>query len=280
MCEEDEFYDRLLQGGGKGRQLIDPFMSPAQRSLLVENDSSQSSNDNVHHRLTEQRADDSILRRNNRSEDDPPVRELIVCMQRALFDDESILKELLRKSEEQTYLERLSEDRSMISDLGIFDDSHGFWRLDHHSPKEAGEFAVLMPALDKCGVDAADKRKSHRVEALPSKYRGLSSYFFSRRQKNPSFEQRNAEPYDISFRVDTALFSYLTHLSLRGGSLELVQSSLVHSLPALKSLNLSQSNLRNETLPSRWSLPKLTRLDLSHNCLTVFPNIVRTNSCV
>lgn len=288
MSEEDEFYDRLLQGGGKGRQLSDPFLSPAQRSLLVEKDSSQSLEESFHRRLSEQRADDSILRR-NRGEDDPPVRELIVSMRREgqLFH-ESIFKELLRKSEEQTCLESRSEEKYKLPDVGIFDDSHGFWGLDQCSLTEAEEFSVSLPTLEKGGHAAQTRKASgalpllaaHRGVALPSKHRGLSRFSFSRGQRDQSFYKRDTEPCDISFRINTALVSYLTHLSPRDDSLEFVQSGLVHSLSALKSLNLSQSNLRNETLPSSWNLPKLTQLDLSHNCLTMFPNKVRINSCV
>lgn len=71
----------------------------------------------------------------------------------------------------------------------------------------------------------------------------------------------------------TALGNSLHTLSLAGNRLGSVPVKLVVSLPVLKTLDLSQCELHQ--LPEQFNLPKLTRLNLSHNRFTDFPEEVR-----
>ena len=285
---EEEFYERLMWGGCRGRQLSNPFLSSEQRSRLLEKGSSQLLEDSFHLRIAGKRSDDSILRRNRGVvEDGPPVREVFVStrQQHQMFHD-SIIQEILWTPDEQACIARRSEGTRMLPDVCIFDDSHGFWRHNHYPLAEEEEVPLFLPTLDKSGHTAMKRKTSgglpssleHGGKGLPSNYRGMSRFFFSRGLKRLSIENQNAEPCDLSLWVNSALGSHLTHLSLRGGSLELVQASVAQSLPALKSLDLSQCNLCDVSLPATWNLPKLTRLDLSHNFLTVFPDKVRYSS--
>jgi hypothetical protein len=71
----------------------------------------------------------------------------------------------------------------------------------------------------------------------------------------------------------TSLGNSLHKLTLAGNRLGTVPPALVQSLPGLRHLDLSQCELHH--LPDKWNLPKLTRLNLSHNRLTDFPEEVR-----
>jgi Leucine-rich repeat (LRR) protein len=81
--------------------------------------------------------------------------------------------------------------------------------------------------------------------------------------------------FDIPLRdlCGTSLGDSLRKLSLAGNPLGSISTKLVCSLPALKILDLSQCELTR--LPDKWNLPQLTRLNLSHNRLTEFPEEVR-----
>ncbi|GKY97822.1 hypothetical protein MPSEU_000740300 [Mayamaea pseudoterrestris] len=67
----------------------------------------------------------------------------------------------------------------------------------------------------------------------------------------------------------TSLGNSLYKLSLAGNRLGAIPEVLVKSLPSLRHLDISQCEIHQ--LPERWNLPKLTRLNLSHNRLTDFP---------
>jgi Leucine-rich repeat (LRR) protein len=71
----------------------------------------------------------------------------------------------------------------------------------------------------------------------------------------------------------TSLGNSLHKLTLAGNRLGTVPPALVQNLPGLRHLDLSQCELHH--LPDKWNLPKLTRLNLSHNRLTDFPEEVR-----
>lgn len=74
----------------------------------------------------------------------------------------------------------------------------------------------------------------------------------------------------ISDLCGTSLGNSLYKLSLAGNNrLISVPEMLVKSLPSLRHLDLSQCRIHQ--LPEKWNLPKLTRLNLSHNLLTDFP---------
>jgi Leucine-rich repeat (LRR) protein len=70
----------------------------------------------------------------------------------------------------------------------------------------------------------------------------------------------------------SSLGNSLFKLSLAGNRLGTVPPKLVQSLPLLKHLDLSQCELSQ--LPDKWNLPKLARLNLSHNGFTEFPEEV------
>jgi len=71
----------------------------------------------------------------------------------------------------------------------------------------------------------------------------------------------------------TALGNSLVKLSLQGNRLGTVPERLVQNLPVLKTLDLSQCELSQ--LPDKWNLPKLLKLNLSHNGFTEFLDEVR-----
>lgn len=75
----------------------------------------------------------------------------------------------------------------------------------------------------------------------------------------------------------TSLGNSLHKLSLAGNRLGTVPAQLVQNLPALKHLDLSQCELHQ--LPDKWNLPRLVRLNLSHNRLTDFPEEVSCSGC-
>lgn len=72
----------------------------------------------------------------------------------------------------------------------------------------------------------------------------------------------------------TGLGNALHKLSLAKNRLISIPPQLVMSLPVLKTLDISQCELHQ--LPEFFNLPKLTRLNLSHNLLIDFPDEVRS----
>jgi Leucine-rich repeat (LRR) protein len=76
----------------------------------------------------------------------------------------------------------------------------------------------------------------------------------------------------------TSLGNSLHKLSLAGNRLGTVPPALVQNLPGLRHLDLSQCELHH--LPEKWNLPKLTRLNLSHNRLTDFPEEVSNTTLI
>jgi Leucine-rich repeat (LRR) protein len=74
--------------------------------------------------------------------------------------------------------------------------------------------------------------------------------------------------------IGTPLGNALSKLDLSGNRLGSIPARLVQNLPVLKSLDLSQCGLN--ALPDKWHLPKLTKLNLSQNRFTDFPEEVRT----
>jgi hypothetical protein len=76
--------------------------------------------------------------------------------------------------------------------------------------------------------------------------------------------------------VNTSLGNSLYKLSLAGNRLAAIPPDLVQCLPFLNHLDLSQCELHQ--LPDQWNLPKLKRLNLSHNRISDFPDKVRFNN--
>jgi len=67
---------------------------------------------------------------------------------------------------------------------------------------------------------------------------------------------------------ETNLGCSLVHLSLSGNRIGSIPADLVQSPPLLQILDLSRCDL--DRLPDQWDLPKLRKLDLSHNNLIDF----------
>lgn len=72
--------------------------------------------------------------------------------------------------------------------------------------------------------------------------------------------------------VGTSLGKSLRKLSLSGNDLSGIPDAMVNSFPRLTTLDLSQCDLTE--LPTEWDLPKLRRLNLSHNRIQNFPHEV------
>jgi hypothetical protein len=73
----------------------------------------------------------------------------------------------------------------------------------------------------------------------------------------------------VTYLQGTPLGNTLYKLSLAKNPLRGLPPKLVHCLPMLKHLDLSQCEL--VSLPLTWNLPQLTKLNLSHNKLIEFP---------
>jgi len=82
--------------------------------------------------------------------------------------------------------------------------------------------------------------------------------------------QLSAAEIPVSYLFETPLGNTLYKLSLAKNRLSTVPAKLVQCLPILKHLDLSQCEL--VTLPEKWDLPQLKKLNLSHNKLTDFPD--------
>jgi len=313
--EDNEFYERLLRGASVGRLISDPCLSSTDRSRLLELGSSQWLEDIFHRRLSEKHPDDSILRR-NRNEEKPPCSNVFCSSRRRDKEQfrfqQYVDEQLAWKHEEQTSDELRTGDKSVVSDLDLSNHSEMFWRLDENNNEDtplpnseelsvankkdcAVASSAVLPALERNRL-IVKRKKSNKTgdpdrsfgsgrKARTSKRHGVSYFSFYvdlpwiRGRRKLLLEHMNLEACDIPLGdlVGTALGSHLTCLSLAGNPLGSIPSSLVRSLPSLKSLDLSQCSLLNESLPSKWCLPRLTRLDLSHNRLTEFPDKV---SCV
>jgi Leucine-rich repeat (LRR) protein len=100
-------------------------------------------------------------------------------------------------------------------------------------------------------------------------------------KKKLILENLNLAVSDIPLRdlVNTSLGNSLHKLSLAGNRLVSIPAELVQCLPVLSTLDLSQCELYQ--LPDKWNLPKLKRLNLSHNRISDFPEEVRfINACL
>jgi Leucine-rich repeat (LRR) protein len=100
-------------------------------------------------------------------------------------------------------------------------------------------------------------------------------------KKRLILENLNLAASDIPVKdlVNTSLGNSLYKLSLAGNRLVTIPPDLVQCLPVLHHLDLSQCELYQ--LPNEWNLPKLKRLNLSHNRISEFPDEVRLrNVCL
>jgi Leucine-rich repeat (LRR) protein len=79
-------------------------------------------------------------------------------------------------------------------------------------------------------------------------------------------------PHDLPLEDLNALGPTLVKLSLARNRLMAIPDTIVLRLTGLRTLDLSQCELC--TLPPKWNLPQLRRLNLSHNRLTEFPDEV------
>eukprot|EP00978_Attheya_sp_CCMP212_P003113 scaffold6390_cov53-Attheya_sp.AAC.2 len=77
-------------------------------------------------------------------------------------------------------------------------------------------------------------------------------------------------PHDLPLEDLNALGPTLVKLSLARNRLMAIPDTIVLRLTGLRTLDLSQCELC--TLPPKWNLPQLRRLNLSHNRLTEFPD--------
>jgi Leucine Rich repeats (2 copies) len=122
---------------------------------------------------------------------------------------------------------------------------------------------------------ASDASATRQRKILAAVSHCRNSIWFLQRRKL-WLERMNLTTSDLPMihLVETALGATLRGLFLaRNTELCYIPESLVQSLPALQTLDLSHCNLSE--LPLVWDLPRLSVLNLSHNRLTEFPEDVR-----
>ena len=135
---------------------------------------------------------------------------------------------------------------------------------DHHDDNDNNE------QHDNSSLNKNKKNKREKVKSLVEECR-RSRIPFKRKLK---LQNINLGPEDIPINdlMGTPLGDSLSKLSLSCNHLSAIPPRLVSCLPALTSLDLSRCKLRE--LPTTWKLPKLKRLNLSHNLISEFPQEV------
>ena len=300
---EDDFYEHLSRSAGIGRRISDPSLSPEERSLLLDR-SSQWFEDCFHRRLSENHPNDSILRRSRGSPEEAPSSRMVAFPRHSRSTGSLFTvggKEIFEQ--EETHLVESGAEGMMVDSV-VDTPRHSvkFWRLDnsieewiaseHKDSTSLASTALALPTLERNRPNPVKRKKSSKslffdhtkngTKALESSKRYGINFSFDRDllwfrgRKKLSLEQMNMKACDIPVTdlVGTSLGYSLTSLSLARNPLGSVPSSLVQSLPSLKTLNLSQCSLQNDSLPSTWNLPRLTSLDLSFNHLLEFPSEV------
>jgi Leucine rich repeat len=184
-------------------------------------------------------------------------------------------------------LDRSSSDQSTGSLLYCKTPTTGTGRPVHHSGGVSG--VLGNSALGKSsslifptGVDSAAAEDRGKVD-LESSSLKLSKVNLRLDQceavrfpfkKKLLLDKLNLSSSDLPMKdlCGTSLGNSLYKLSLSGNRLGSVPPKLVMSLPSLRTLDLSQCELHQ--LPEQFNLPKLTRLNLSNNRFTEFPDEV------
>jgi Leucine-rich repeat (LRR) protein len=184
-------------------------------------------------------------------------------------------------------LDRSSSDQSTGSLLYCKTPNTGTGRPIHHSGGVSGVLgnsalgkssSLIFPtgvdsaaAMDRGKVDAESSNlKLTKINLRLDQCDALRFPF----KKKLLLDRLNLSSSDIPMKdlCGTSLGNSLYKLSLSGNRLGSIPPKLVLSLPSLRTLDLSQCELHQ--LPEQFNLPKLTRLNLSNNRFTEFPDEV------
>ena len=137
---------------------------------------------------------------------------------------------------------------------------------------------IFPTGVDSVSADGRSRQDSavakHKRNKVNLRLDQAEAMRFPFNKKKLMLDNLNLSSADIPMKdlCGTALGNSLHKLSLAGNRLGSVPAKLVQSLPVLKTLDLSQCELHQ--LPDLWNLPKLMRLNLSHNRFTEFPEEV------
>lgn len=279
---EKDFYTVMAQNMERrqGCRLCDPTISPEDRALLREKGA-------------------KLWKREEHKRSHPHVNELDLESERTRFTQVSMehANDQLLEELSSMMLARIeSGDNNTRNETINFgsaakDGCDLTVATDHGSCRN-----VLLtrerdfPSLARCQPDLIFNSKMQgisRTEGGATDYQAVTQTRFQHLLKarvifgrgprrKLALDRMNLKTSDIPLKdlIGTRLGHGLTTLSLSGNFFNSVPISLVNCLPSLKFLNLSKCNLQTESLPSVWNLPSLTRLDLSHNHLTDFPDNV------
>jgi hypothetical protein len=137
-----------------------------------------------------------------------------------------------------------------------------------------GSSSLIFPTGVEPPVDVvvpASNTKRRRINLMLDQCETVRFPF----KKKLILENLNLSVSDIPVKdlFNTSLGNSLHKLSLAGNRLVVIPPELVQCLPVLSNLDLSQCELCQ--LPDKWNLPKLKRLNLSHNRISDFPDEVR-----
>lgn len=159
-------------------------------------------------------------------------------------------------------------DKISVQLPDFFETNSSAFDRSFSEPSTGSSFVCdMIPPLSPKSAKQKSLRISHALQQCEN------TLFPSKKKLMLANLDLSASDIPLTKLCGTTLGMTLHKLSLAGNWLGTVPFELVQQLPVLKHLDLSQCKLSQ--LPEIWNLPKLRRLNLSHNKFTLFPEEVR-----